>query len=325
MDYTPVKFGTSPSGRQFTVLTVPHRLDLGSDYIATMRFIHDFRVHAVQRHERSVSLDFRKLTHIGPRAALLLAAEIDRWCRLLMFQPVLQPRRRWNTDVRRLLREMGLYDLVKVINPPSDCGGHDGSLRFVRFRSEDQALGERADEIAASIEAISGGLQDGGKERQALYRGLVEAMTNVNHHAYPDDTEITPQPLRGRWWMSASFDHTSRKVTISFFDQGVGIPATTERKHPGEKILGLIAKFGLQNDDASLIQAATHLGRSRTDQGHRGGGLADIKRFTELVTDGRLTILSGRGCYVYSATGSEQRETLPTPIGGTLIHWEAVI
>jgi hypothetical protein len=306
-------------------LKVPDVLDLSINYNKTIYFINEFREHAIAAKNKRLSLDFSDLNHIGPRAALFLGAEIDRWCRLLNFRPTLQSPRRWNPDVRRLLGEMGLYDLVKVLNAPTGHSGQDGNVSFVRFLSEDQALGERADEISSSIESLSGSLKEGDKERAALYRGLVEAMTNVSHHAYPDDTEIMPTPLKGRWWMSASFHKMDRRVTVSFFDQGVGIPATTVRKHPKEIVRGILSNFGLQNDDASLIQAAMHLGRSRTEQEHRGKGLADIQRFTELAKNGRLTILSGRGSYMYDCAGNHQRSTLSAPIGGTLIHWEAEI
>lgn len=307
-------------------LPLPQCLSIEENYEGVVDFVEELRRVGVGRGQR-IYTDFRTLEKIGTAGALILVSELDRWRRVrntpLMAVDVSQ----WDQQVRRLLDEMGLFAILNVINPPPSEPPLQEDIKFVRFRTGNRAFGEDARKLQIAIEEVTGAIPS----RRTLYRGLSEAMTNAVHHAYPDDFDYQTKPLSGQWWMLGSFDNSQKRLTVAFYDQGVGIPFTLPRKHKVEKIKGLLDFLRLRDDDASRIRCAMELGRSQTEEDHRGGGLfRDIRNHTKMVPDGRLRVLSGKGEYIYQPSNEDenQRERLLThkkEFGGTLIQWEATL
>lgn len=307
-------------------LPLPESFSLQDNYEKVMDFVNCLRKYGVQSHFR-VYVDFRTLRYIGPSGALLLAAEIDRWRRIRGFKPAVRDLSQWDPVVYLLLEQMGLFDILEVTNLPKSLPIEFADISFIRFRTDQRAMGERVKELRMDLEELAGDVVPAARR---LYAGLTEAITNVAHHAYPEDASYTTPPIPGRWWMSGSFEADNRHLTVIFFDQGVGIPYTVPRSHPVEKLRGLLSSLGLADDDASLIRAAMEVGRSQTGLSHRGEGLIKIKGYTDDVENGRLRILSGRGEYIYAPgepdpKDRERRITHKTSIGGTLIQWEATL
>lgn len=126
------------------------------------------------------------------------------------------------------------------------------------------------------------------------------------------------------WWMSASFSIGAiNSLTISFFDQGIGIPASLPRTL-GENIKSL---FNILNDDGRMIMAATRLGRSQTKSSHRGKGLSQVKDFISSMErqNGYLRIISGSGEYLFNKRDDIETETTTNrkqKLQGTLIEWQ---
>lgn len=302
-------------------IKIPENLSLTDSYDDTMDFFTHLRNVALKRNYR-VYLDFKQLHNICPCAALVLAAEIDRWRRVRGFRPRVKQIRQWDQNIARLLNEMGLFDVVEASNRPTRRSDIEPDVIFIPFRSENKTIGEHASKLAEEIEKIT---RKKLQSRPMLFRGVSEAMTNVANHAYPDDEYYELPTVKGQWWMFASYQKSSQRLTVTFYDQGVGIPRTLPRVHTEEVVMGLLQMLGLIDDDASRIKAATTVGRSQTRQAHRGKGLKDMKRYTHMVHDGVLRILSGRGEYVYHTNGSERCATRQHDIGGTLIQWAATI
>ncbi|NQV46855.1 MAG: hypothetical protein HQ504_03655 [Rhodospirillaceae bacterium] len=312
-------------GRPVIDLPFPSTFSLRSNYNDVIEFINIIRECGVVNGYR-VIVNFKPLRNIGSSAALLLAAELDRWRLSQGFRHRVIDVRKWNPSIRTLLQQMGLFDVLEVINPPKDINAPSGPRSFVRFRSKNRTFGTLAEQMSDDLESLGAPLPF----RDKLYRGLTEAMTNVAHHAYPEDGKHETPPLKGQWWMSGSFDQSSRRLTVIFYDQGVGIPYTLPRKHSEKYLSSILTRLNLGDNDASRICAAMEIKASRTQQSHRGGGLCDIRAYTDLVPDGRLRILSGQGEYIYSRSendksGSEELLTHRKPIGGTLIQWEGII
>src|SRR5690606_20297163 len=131
---------------------------------------------------------------------------------------------------------MGFFKLLGVNEVTLKCRIPDATLdevQFLPFYAGEGAGGEAAEQLRGLIEKLAGHLSS----RYALYDGLVEGMTNVQHHAYPDDVEMK------RWWISASVDPSSGKLTVLCLDHGVGIPKTLPRKN-GEALRSYIASVG---------------------------------------------------------------------------------
>ena len=306
--------------RKVHLLSLPNMLSFENNYEKTVKFFDNLR-DAVERHI-PLKIDFTTLQHIGPAAALILAAELDCWRLKRRHQIRILDIDRWNQDIRYVLDEMGLFDLIRVVNPPSPMGSNRPPIHFIRFKSSDVADGRLAVDLRTDLEIITGQIPGW----QHLYRGLSEAMTNVRQHAYPPDDQGKPvHDMTQKWWMFGAYDESRRLLTCSFFDRGVGIPATLPRTYTRERIWGVLNRLGLPEDDASLIAAATVMGRTSTGAEHQGRGLTDVMEFVKRSMGGRLRILSRRGQYIYEGEDRDHTSLLPLSIGGTLIEWKITL
>lgn len=266
-------------------------------------------------------IDFKPIRKISPAAALLLAAELDRWNQLNKQRKLKAVDvHRWDPGVRKLLKQMGFFELLGVSESALKCeipAAAHGDPQFLPFYAGEGSGGDAAEELRGLIEALAGKIS----ARYALYDGLVEGMTNVQHHAYPNDRRIR------RWWISASVNPEDEKLTVLCLDHGVGIPNTLPKKN-GEELRSYIRLVGdILKDDARMIKAAVELRRTSTRKRNRGHGLTrDIRRLiSSSRSGGRLRIYSGNGMYCYekSAGGAEavRLSNLARPIGGTFIEW----
>jgi hypothetical protein len=266
-------------------------------------------------------IDFKGIRRITPAAALLLAAELDRWNRTHSNQKLRAADvHLWDPEVRQLLKEMGLFELLHIDDSrwfEDKQELNEAGVTFMPFYVGEGSGGMIAEQLRDKIEAIAGPLRD----RYGLYDGLVEAMTNVSHHAYPGSKMLR------RWWISASVDRTLNKLTVLCLDHGVGIPKTLPRKNleSFRLVLDRVGS-GVLKDDARMIKAAMSLERTATGRRNRGYGLQrDIKRYAARNRSAaRLRIFSNSGMYRYEKSAGGDNETLvrlPRSIRGTFIEW----
>ncbi|MCJ9428155.1 hypothetical protein [Kordiimonas marina] len=308
-------------------LALPAQLSLSHNYEETVSFLHDFRK-CIFEDRCPLQLDFTTLKHVSPGAALVLVAEIDRWRKLFKFRPKAVDLEKWDTKIRHLLKQMGFFNVLNVSNAPTDelsevDAAPDGVIsEFLEFTSSDKVVGELAISLRQKLEELAG---EGMPERGGLYRSISEAMTNVLKHAYPDEIRNSVSCLPDRWWMSGSFRRDQRRMTVMFFDQGVGIAKTLPRRFGWEQIQGFLAKLGLTQDDASMIRAAMEMGRSQTGMPYRGKGLPDIRALIDKLGEGRLRIVSGAGHYQYTSETDVTLKNHSKSLGGTLIQWDFMI
>ena len=307
--------------RPVRTIECPERMNLSAEYEETLTVIMKIREWAKSAPREPFHIDLKKIAAITPAAALLLAAELDRWNRL-------NPHRKlkavdvhlWDPAVRSLLRQMGFFALLGVNENKLNCKFDEidkNEMRFLPFWVGEDSGGEAAEKLRDKIESFAGRIKD----RYALYDGLVEAMTNVSHHAYPGKKGMR------RWWISASVDAANGRMSVLCLDHGVGIPKTLPRTN-GEELRSYFSSLdGVVKDDARLIQAATKLKRSRTKKRNRGYGLQrDIQRYVSSHdSKASLRIFSNKGMYRFNKDrdGRESVElrSLRTSIGGTFIEW----
>lgn len=301
-------------------LTLPQNLSFEENYVETNNFFTALR-RAAGRPRVSLKIDFTTLRNIGPAAALVLASELHCWQLNRLRGIRVVDIEDWHPGIAILLHQMGLFDLVNVVNPPAFRPIPNFPLHFIRFRSDKIADGSAATRLRTDLEHLTGKIPSWSH----LYRGLTEAMTNVRQHAYPNVQEDDAPINTDLWWMFGAFEEEDRILTCVFFDRGVGIPATLPNKFTREHLASFFQRFGLTQSDASMIEAAMVLGRTQTGARHQGRGLADIKRVVSQMPNGKLRILSGRGQYSYSGKDPADTKTLPSSIGGTLIQWEITL
>lgn len=299
----------TPEGR--IILKLPERLDFEANYERTSTIFRQLR-EATLKGRRVKRVRFDRIKYISPAAALVLASEVDIWNHRVggRLKPNIDS---WDKDIRRLLCEMGYFELLGLERPTTPIPS--GSVTFLNFRrgtSGPVDKGKLAKELRIDIERITGQ----GIRKHEFFQGLSEAMVNVGHHAYP-----ATAPGNKFWWQSASFDRRDRTLTVMFYDQGIGIPASLP---PGGLIERLRARFASWPDSLK-IKTAMKYGRSSTRRGERGKGLQDVAKFAKAYPEGRLSIYSGNGLYRIRHTNDDKVQVRlrdhKNSVGGTLIEW----
>lgn len=309
----------------FFEILLPEVFSLRQNYEEVAGFFHKVREEVLKppAYHRAlgryrVGLDFRPVRELGPSAALILAAELDRWQRRTGRQLNATELEAWYPEVRRQFMDLGLFDLLRTPNVVSESPGTESGVRLLRFVRGEGSDGTAAQSFQGGLEAIAGPIS----APNYLYDGITEAMTNVRHHAYPRRHYRIP-PLRGAWWMTGSYSPTTGRMQAMVFDQGVGIPETLPRCTRWERIRGYMNEFKFfVNDDAAMIYAAMQVSRSSVPIEGRGNGLDNIRQFIDNSDAGRLRILSGRGEVAYVKGEGFRWVSHRAPLGGTLIEWE---
>ena len=294
-------------------IKLPARMDLGEHFEETIT--HMANVRLASRDRLRLYLNFDNIRHISPSAALVLASEVDRWNGSLGGR--LRARdRHWDPNIKRLLCEMGFFDLLHLA-PPPDLGivTNTTFLQFLRGNVEQRGNGGLlAQMLGKRIEAAA------GREirRHLLFDGLTEAITNVSQHAYRKDPAEAYRP----WWMFAAYTRSSNTIIVSFYDHGLTIPTTLPASKGFEWMKD---KLGFWND-GERIKAAMQYGRSATEQTGRGKGLQNFLEIIEAHPGSKLTIFSNKGKLIVAngvQNGLEfDSSVLETSLLGTLIEWQ---
>ncbi len=317
-------------------LRPPSVFSLSDNYEQVASFFQEFREAALWKGVKvgrrwvrhRIIVDLCDIQTLAPSAALMLAAELDRWRRLQSFRPTIANLHKYHPEVLRLCSELGLFELVNCAGVPAEeptIG--DGDLRMIKM-----ACGQRVDgKVADALREELWQLAKAGANPFGAYETLVEAMDNAIAHAYPVPRAATAVPwLRKTWWASGSVDVSRNRLEMFFYDQGVGIPATLHREGVVEWARGLMAPFDL-SDDAAMIIAALRVGRSgRRIENPTGGtrkttgtglGLSRMCDFVDAFPGSKFRIRSGRGNVLYTSGGDVGGTTMGVPLGGTLLEF----
>ena len=304
----------------------PPNMSLAENFDGVTEVLEKIRWHSTRQRNERVYINFKEIEQISPGAALVVAAELDRWNHLIH-----QRGRKlravdvedWHDDVRDRLEDMGFFGLLHVqVRARED---RDGSgTRYIRFRSGRRVEGKAVEDLRTlDLEPF---FRNNVPNRRRLYAAVTEAMTNVVHHAYGQDASFSTRP---HWWLSASHNVEEGEIRILLYDQGVGIPATLPRKFR-ERMQQLLQDV-VRPTDAHVIQAAHELARTATEQRHRGHGLQrDVRRYVEsvdCVSAYRVTSLRGQYTWRKGPDGAtqESRRNYRRPLPGTLIEWRLTL
>lgn len=179
-----------------------------------------------------------------------------------------------------------------------------------------------------------------------LTNAIMEAITNVIHHAY-QDSEYK------KWFLLTHLSKDNKTISVVVSDLGSSVPYTTPQT-VAEKFQYIIGYdvaeyFKLKSDkkvnsaedlrafnDSRLIKIATKLKSTRTNLENRGKGFNDILDLVKNAKDFKeiesvtTSVLSRSGSYVYTAGPdgySKERsytnglEDFTNQIKGTVISW----
>ncbi|MEZ8781892.1 hypothetical protein [Vibrio cyclitrophicus] len=272
------------------------------------------------------SVNFDRLKSISTEAALALTAEISNWEDSVRnkLRPIIK---KWDEAVYSQLHDLGFFDLFA--NKPDKkpkVNSKASDKKLVRYQKGICNPKGTTKTLKENIHNIVGSQID---TWSFLHFGLDEAITNVMHHAYPEDCEVRPKEKS--WYLTASYSKTTKELKVAFFDQGVGIPNTLKTSKIKEKVDYYLSKFFSQDKrrlDETMLQAAIEVGRSSTEEPDRGNGLPDLLEFIRQTQSGELNIYSALGHYKFAIQdGQEIKDTsrLSLAMPGTLIVWRVTL
>lgn len=306
----------------FTVsIDCPRTMSLAENFDGVTKLLDRIRQYGNRQRNENMYINFKEIKEISPGAALVVAAELDRWNHV----PHHRGRKlravdveEWDKHVRHRLEDMGFFDLLHVRVREDDESEFSGT-KYIRFRSGKQVEGKAIEDLRMlDLEPFFGGSVP---RRRRLYAAVTEAMTNVVHHAYRDNVQ-TPRP---NWWLSASHNAQTGEIRILLYDQGAGIPITVPKKF-AERVQRMISPT-----DADMIRVAHELTRTASGEEHRGHGLQrDVRKYVETVdciSAYRVTSLRGQYTWKRGANGRTQESThnFGRPLPGTLIEWRLTL
>ncbi len=105
----------------------------------------------------SRKLNFDDITQINPSSALMLVAELDVW-NIKSNNRLSSNHKTWHADIKSLLSEMGLFELLKL--PPLENNSPTNDATFLKFISGKNSEGEKAKQLRENIERVIGVLSN---------------------------------------------------------------------------------------------------------------------------------------------------------------------
>lgn len=306
------------------IITLPQNFSLSDNYRETIAKINEIRNIGKKG---GVYVDFDNIKKIGVAAALVLVSEFEvanikekkgtRWARALD--------NNWNREVRRLLHDMGFYELLDLRRDSKDRGRNNPDEEFLKFHSGKaniQDAGKILSDISDEISKFAAGNLP---HLMVLKASISEAVLNTRYHAYGD---IEKHEEFARWWISASLSKSGDEIKVICYDRGRSIPKTLPSNYRDWlRTVKSIAEFD-PIYDALLIKAAMEENRTSSPQKGRGNGLPELIEVIAHSNEGKLMVFSRNGKVTYSKSSSGETrwnpEGLPVPIKGTLIIWSII-
>jgi len=154
-------------------IQLPTALDFDENYETTVSHLQAVRL-AIKKQKLLRKLLFDRLEYISPSAALVLASEVDRWNQNIKGR-IRAEIPSWHPQIKRLLCEMGYFELLKIPKPELDERTKTTVfLKFKRGDVDNPNAGAIAKQFRIDVEAMVGA----SIKKHFLFEGLSEAITN---------------------------------------------------------------------------------------------------------------------------------------------------
>ncbi|CEG14941.1 conserved hypothetical protein [Xanthomonas citri pv. citri] len=276
-------------------------------------FLSQLRAAAKSCHatNRTVVIDFRQTVQMVASATLLFFSELQRLRAIFpsLTFGCIPPK---HPVVNEVLQHLQIFEMLGY---KSSVVPSRPDVISWRTASSANVDGPQVGSLIETYKSL------GSERAKHLFRGVSEAMGNAVNHAYiAPRNDGLPSPPAEKWWMFCRQDEG--KLVVAVCDLGIGIPRSLPLLYPEEAFMRLL-DFGTRGrvrSDASMIEAAMQIRRTRTAKRGRGKGLGDTRRLVDEVRGGRLVILSNRGELQYRG-GAYLRSNYEQSIKGTVVLW----
>ncbi len=292
--------------QSFTIAT-PHRNKL-------LRFLKTLRQEIVLG-AKPICIDFRPTQKFIADGTLLFWAELHRALSLTGSKRLVQCIPPRNAKLRQVMVQVGVARMLSY--------KHKGAIGFEDVVHWRAAHGVQVD--GAKYERILGRYD--GRIASALssklYVSIVEGMKNVIHHAHIDQRNdglnVGNEALT--WWMFSQ--EREGQLSVLICDLGIGIPRSLPVRHQTayRKLIQVVTTGSGNIPDSKVIEEATKLKVTRTNQEFRGKGLDQMVKAITQDFEGKVCIQSNRGCYT-NDRGNVELIDHEMSILGTLIYWK---
>ena len=312
--------------RKSVEIIAPSVFSLARNYDETVRCLHRLKEAALlpppANIRRVVAIDLSTINELSAASALVLAAEIDRWKRVKNVPLRPSNTRKWSSHVKRLLVEIGFFDLLEVAAPALP----EGPLQNRDVTILPLVTGNTLDkQKLAQIEIHLREVASAFKQDPSIYMALTEAAYNSIRHGYPKDYDFKYPTFMGQWWATGSWSPARSEVNLIIYDQGVGIADTLPTWDHWEALTNWLSSrhpmiSKVLKEHANMIEAALEVSRTSLTSGH-GQGLNDVISPVDQLGCGQVRILSGKGQVLYECGGKCSKIERSQHLGGTLIEW----
>lgn len=292
-----------------------HNRDLHDELV---KFLQHLRKESLRR--PYLNINFSKTKRVYSTGMLLMLAEIDRTARVTRGRCKISCTYPTDNVVEKVFQQVGLLRILRKAHR-QQITEEDKTVVNWQFASDVSVNPKSAD---ALMKAIKHKLPKGYLR---LVTGVGEAMDNAVHHAYvePRGDRLSGQPLADerRWWVFAEV--LDGWLHVVFCDLGLGIPVTLKARW-SEQISDIARLTTLSSGkrDMRMILRSLELGRTSTEQDHRGKGLKRniLKAAEEL--GGKLNVYSNAGVIGVDCQSGVPRYvpgSFNRSILGTVIQW----
>jgi len=250
---------------------------------------------------RDVFVDLSNITELTPDALALLLVTIKRAWR---------PRVKGNFPSNpRLSAMVTLSGFLKNVhtNAPQEQHARGAIMRD---------SGHKVDgpQARALIDSVTTHLFGEARASKGTYSSLIEAMSNTRDHAYSTAGNGSAKVKKGKWWMTAYYDDTTKRASFTFVDLGVGILKSVKLR----RFRDFFRQAGLQRP--GILRAVMRGDiQSRTGVPYRGKGLPRILQNATRGLISRLTIVANN---VQGDVFKDDYKSLRRAFSGTLLYWE---
>lgn len=248
-----------------------------------------------------VIIDLEKCPSISAAALVIFFAEISRAKIATRFNKIITVHFGRNGSLESLLTSVGW---VKAIS-----ADHDKYGALISEQCVFQTLSHPGEAMLSIYNLLlNSGVELTRPESKIFTKGINEAILNVIHHAYSNESD----PLGGigrRWWQACWRQEGTNSLVYIIFDLGQGITCSLPRCNETETV-------------EQHIERAMQQGVTCTGDPNRGKGSENIKDAADIREKSSLFIGSRNALYTKRSFEKPIAREIWLPFNGTIAEWQ---